>query len=101
MGHQESSSLPPEATIEKDYTENPFGGFFWFLFDGSKKSFAMATIPSNSDIAGLISQIERTTSNVPQDVELRQSLYDATRKLNLALESPGTHSNGWFTWQVS
>lgn len=45
--------------------------------------------PSSLDIASLISQIELTTSNVPQDEGLRQKLYDATRKLNLALESPG------------
>lgn len=44
---------------------------------------------SGSEIASLISQIELTTSNIPQDEELRQKLYDATRKLNLALESPG------------
>ena len=47
-----------------------------------------ASLPG-SEIAGLISQIELTTSNIPQDEELRQKLYDATRKLNLALESPG------------
>lgn len=47
----------------------------------------MASAPSDLDVAGLISQIEHTTSHVPQSEELRQSLYDATRKLNLALES--------------
>ena len=55
----------------------------WDLF----AFLAMATAPSGSEMASLISQLELITSNLPKDEETRQKLYDVTHTLNLALES--------------
>ena len=47
----------------------------------------MATAPSGTEMASLISQLELMTSNIPKDTVIRQKLYDVTHKLNFALES--------------
>lgn len=44
--------------------------------------------PSTEQIQSLISQMEHLTSNVPADEKLRKNLYETSRKLALALESP-------------
>ena len=47
----------------------------------------MAT--SSPDTAAIVNQLTSLTENIPKDEASRKKLFDATRKLNLALETSG------------
>lgn len=44
---------------------------------------------SASDMAALISKLTSLTNDIPKDEESRKKLFEATRSLNLALETAG------------
>ena len=42
-----------------------------------------------SEVADIVSQLQELVKNVPKDEASRRQLFEASRSLNLALESPG------------